>query len=209
MNEISALHQASRPSTAQIDTSGHKRANRRSPHENETRARFVYVITRPDRLCKIGVSKNVKRRLSALQMATPDRLTLFHHEKPTEAPALEIERGAMVLLKQWHASGEWFRCKPRAAVLAIQAARNGDLRIRRFLDLLWQSEDATAKWERLCTRSRSRDRDIREEATREQDAAWEIVKSLHRLFENEYLDLWRGIDPYFIGVAALVSGGAP
>jgi Meiotically up-regulated gene 113 len=173
-----------------------------SPHDHERRATLVYVIKRADGLCKIGVSRNATRRLTSIQAGHPDKLTLVHIERAAGAKAVHIERGAHLLMRDFHVSGEWFRCQPQVAVVGVLAAKTGELRLKRFIKLMWQHDQATNAWEA----ARERERDVRrrpavdERRIRAEDAAdraeeeWRRVCSL--LEGTEFVDLYRTTSTY-------------
>lgn len=99
---------------------------KRSPQRSIDLATHVYVIDRGDGFTKIGISRNTKKRRNSLQAATPDRLKIVFRLKPETMSAGEVERRALALLKPWHVSGEWFRCAPRLAKIAVEAAYSED-----------------------------------------------------------------------------------
>lgn len=119
---------------------------RLNPRPHEADARYVYVMARDDGVTKIGVSRHVKRRMSGIQAATPDRLRLVHHERPTSLTAFEVERRAMEILHYWHQSGEWFYCEPGLAQLAIRAAQTEEPRLLAFFELWRRIAEATEAW---------------------------------------------------------------
>lgn len=93
---------------------------------NVNRGPGVYVITRSGGMVKVGLSRNAQRRLSGLQVATPDELALFHCERVADiAAATTAERLALDWLAPWHVSGEWFECRPELARIAVRAAVRG------------------------------------------------------------------------------------
>lgn len=114
----------------------------RSPRENIARATFVYVISGGPDLTKIGISRSPRKRLSTLQVATPAPLQLFHTFRPAGVLPVHVERGALLLLRRWHVSGEWLKCQPGLAEVAIRGAATGDRRIPAFIDLFWQRQQA-------------------------------------------------------------------
>lgn len=95
---------------------------------------------------KVGVSNNVKRRRSGIQASSPDRVAIFHTERPVGLSAFAVEKAAMALLAPWRTSGEWFRCKPELARLAVQAAATSDANLAAFFPRFGELEAATALW---------------------------------------------------------------
>lgn len=69
---------------------------------------YVYFIVSKDAL-KIGVAKEIKHRLFALQTASPYKLkvinSIFHYSKDT---ALRMEKTFHKALRKYHLTGEWF-----------------------------------------------------------------------------------------------------
>src|SRR6266850_1355519 len=99
-----------------------RREPRASPRVYEDNARHVYVIQRGGQeFCKVGISKSVRRRMSGLQVSTPDKLKLVFSIKPTAISALVVEAGALRLLAPWKAGGEWVSCHPFIAQKVVEA----------------------------------------------------------------------------------------
>src|SRR6266705_3276659 len=98
-----------------------RRNPRISPQVYEANARYVYVIQRGDQhFCKVGISKSVRRRLSVLQVSTPDKLKLVFSLKPSALSALAVEDAALRLLEPWKAGGEWVNCHPFIAQKVVE-----------------------------------------------------------------------------------------
>lgn len=119
-----------------------------APRQNEDRATYVYVVTREDDCCKIGVSRNVRRRRSELQESNPDKLSVFFSAKPSTMTALEVETAAMRALAPWRKRGEWFACTPALAVLVVREVQQNAERLGCFLHLLRLCHETEAAWEK-------------------------------------------------------------
>lgn len=61
---------------------------------------------------KVGISNNVERRVSELQIGNPD-ITLMRTWTPSDARS--TERVVHARLDQHHVDGEWFNCSPSDA----------------------------------------------------------------------------------------------
>lgn len=96
----------------------------------------VYAIAEPaPGPIKIGISKNVHARLSAIQSDQPAKLSIVYAVRAAE-PRL-IERAAHRRLVERRAGGEWFNVSRREAVDAIDAAigaGNREVLIKPILD---------------------------------------------------------------------------
>lgn len=163
----------------------------RPPRDNEARAKYVYILALGDRVCKIGVSNKPNKRLSVIQMAHPEKVELFHFEKPADVPAHYVEQGALRLMKRWRKSGEWVSARPGIALLAVEAARTGNLQIARYVEIWQQWEEAEDKWTAACDRYQfnkysPKDDPFRMKATKERDDAWEVVSSIKEKMTLEF-----------------------
>jgi hypothetical protein len=91
-------------------SSAREGAPRPFPHSEKFIAqRHLYLAAIADGLCKIGISKKPKRRLSGLSSTQPHKAKLvkmWHYAGPFERPIHEI-------LRPFQHRGEWFRCEPR------------------------------------------------------------------------------------------------
>lgn len=92
------------------------------------RAMNIYVIG-ARRYIKIGISRDVKARLSTIQTGCPYPLHVY--QSWATSRAREIERKAHSLLHGYRTKGEWFDLPHRAATLIVgmlvsaHPARNG------------------------------------------------------------------------------------
>ena len=69
------------------------------------RVSVIYLIATCDfRFCKIGISKNVQKRLGQIQISHPEKLTLV----ATKAGDFSDEKKLHKDLSFWKCSGEWF-----------------------------------------------------------------------------------------------------
>jgi hypothetical protein len=91
---------------------------------------FVYLIKRSDGTIKVGVSRNVAKRRSTLANASPDTLSILKTIETDEVLAFHIESGVKALLRQFRTRGEWFKCSDTLALLALRAAKHGELDCR-------------------------------------------------------------------------------
>ncbi len=82
---------------------------------------FVYVIeSGPDRAIKIGIAKNVKRRIGTLQVGNPRELKLLHVLPANSAAnALSIEKELHRRARASAVRGEWFMGADANLVLTI------------------------------------------------------------------------------------------
>lgn len=166
--------------------------NRVRPLPPEARARHVYVIARKDGLCKVGVSRNAKRRLSGLQTGHPDQLILLHIERPVDVSAFDVEQGTLRILAPWRVGGEWFKCNPHIAVIALRAAHTGELRLAEFVRLMWRRDCAADAWTRAGRTvdrqaRRSHDERLRAEVAHHQ--AWGAYKEIIAILSGRFHDL--------------------
>jgi hypothetical protein len=103
-----------------------------TPREAESRAIFVYVLERDDGVSKIGISRNPKRRRGQIAQASPDKISLARTFRVGHV-AVHVEAGAKHLLEPLRIRGEWFRCVPGLAALAVEVAISGSLDARACL----------------------------------------------------------------------------
>ncbi len=148
---------------------------------------------------KVGVSRDPKRRRSQLQAALADRLELFASIKPAHRTAFEVEQAVKGLLARWRVSGEWYKCSPDIASLAIEAADLNCARRRSFFLLLTEERAANDERDRARNALRATRRDDPEvQATAQLDfdsgklRAGELTARLFREFPEWALTA----DPY-------------
>lgn len=67
---------------------------------------FVQVISSGN--IKIGYSKNIKSRLSTIQISIPEKVKLLGFISGDMSKEKELHR----LFKYYHVRGEWFQCNP-------------------------------------------------------------------------------------------------
>ncbi|NOD95377.1 hypothetical protein GS636_21475 [Ruegeria sp. HKCCD4884] len=73
----------------------------------------LYVISDGSGCVKVGISSNIRRRLTELQMGNPRQLSLEWYEFfPLRSEARDAEVAIQGALKR-HASGEWYECSVR------------------------------------------------------------------------------------------------
>lgn len=75
---------------------------------------FVYFIENPDsQAIKIGVAKNVEKRLRSLQTASPAQLSLLRViQTDSQKAARELEQSLYQRFQHLQLSGEWFQREP-------------------------------------------------------------------------------------------------
>jgi Meiotically up-regulated gene 113 len=84
---------------------------------------YVYVISAGEAAVKVGLATRPAERLSALQTAHYQHLTLFYSIACTAHEAVEVERRAHQILKDKRLSGEWFSVTPEEAKSAVDRAK--------------------------------------------------------------------------------------
>jgi hypothetical protein len=77
----------------------------------------IYVVAAGRRHIKIGVSRDVKRRIRGIQTGCPYTVRLVQSWNTSRAR--EIERKAHRLLAKYRWAGEWFDVPSRVAALAV------------------------------------------------------------------------------------------
>jgi hypothetical protein len=172
-----------------------------TPRHNETKATRVYVVARADgKGCKVGVSSHPKRRLSSLQVSTPEKLTLFHQLRPTAMRAYEIERAALRFLRPFRHRGEWLSCEPKLAKIVVDGTSAGDDRMENFVHAMWVEEQALDRAYKsdLITpeidRMRLSRKDLKEILAAKTKAAWQafrVAENTVRAFPDLYAQLGR------------------
>lgn len=87
---------------------------------------FIYLIAHVDEdgsflpPVKVGVTSNLKSRLSTIQTAAPAKIELaFDFGIPDRAYAEKLERELHKVLANWRVHGEWFDINPLHALLQI------------------------------------------------------------------------------------------
>ena len=83
---------------------------------------YVYVIDAGGDAVKIGVAKNVRRRLKELQTGQHRRMEVFYELACTRADAYAIECRAHALLTANLLEGEWFSVSPKDGKRAVEQA---------------------------------------------------------------------------------------
>jgi hypothetical protein len=83
---------------------------------------YVYIIAAAVDAIKVGVAKNVQRRLKALQTGQHRKLSIFYELSCSRAEAYAVECRAHRLLKERLLEGEWFQVSPEEGKLAIEKA---------------------------------------------------------------------------------------
>jgi Meiotically up-regulated gene 113 len=107
-----------------------RRGGRTNPRRGEAKAHFIYLIKRTDGAIKVGISKNVRRHRSQLANASPDKLSILKIVRSSPGLAFQIETAVKFLLRPFRVRGEWFNCSDALALLALRAAKTGELECR-------------------------------------------------------------------------------
>ena len=81
---------------------------------------FIYVIGTDTGYQKIGISKDVNKRLSALQTGNPNKLKIHYSEEVQDDRAYLIEQQIHKEIKLHNISGEWFDITPIEAMQEVQ-----------------------------------------------------------------------------------------
>lgn len=85
---------------------------------------YLYVIGNNTNRQKIGISKDVDKRLKNLQTGNPDKLTIHYKiECPTIKDTLKLEKKIHAELSYKRLSGEWFNMTVEEAVNYLEFAR--------------------------------------------------------------------------------------
>lgn len=82
----------------------------------------LYVISHPAGAVKIGIAGDPRRRLSALQIASPVKLKTEFSAPCDEQTAKKIEARAHSILSGHRQSGEWFSVTAAEAIDAVRRA---------------------------------------------------------------------------------------
>jgi T5orf172 domain len=86
-------------------------------------AAVVYIIKAGDGYFKIGIARNVRKRLTALQTANPLFLSIAATRGPIDTEsARRVERYTHFFLRAYRTNGEWFACSVETAIAAIDKA---------------------------------------------------------------------------------------
>lgn len=81
---------------------------------------FIYVIGPANGPYKVGITRNVQRRLEGLQTASPVDLALHHTLEVEDSLVARVaERSAHEALQKHRLRGEWFDCPLSDVVKAI------------------------------------------------------------------------------------------
>jgi len=83
---------------------------------------FVYIMTMPRGLKKIGVSAHPEFRLRQLQIANPNFIELALTRRVPRSTARWIERRAHKLLASKRVRGEWFKASLAESFWAVKTA---------------------------------------------------------------------------------------
>lgn len=82
----------------------------------KNRKGFVYLL-KTGEFYKIGMTKNVQKRITTLQTATPHKIELLAYKESDNA--CDDEKTAHKLFKDYRVSGEWFKL-PTELVTALK-----------------------------------------------------------------------------------------
>jgi DNA-binding XRE family transcriptional regulator len=84
--------------------------------------RSVYVIGCPDGPVKVGIARNVRRRLIELQTGSASHLQILHEVEMEEDEAVAAEAVAHARLADRATRGEWFAITSGEAIAALSAS---------------------------------------------------------------------------------------
>lgn len=82
---------------------------------------FIYAITGPPGMVKVGVTTDPTGRFATLQTGSPYPLKLITL-LATPGTGFLVESRIHEILEDYRQSGEWFRCSPPRALFAIHQA---------------------------------------------------------------------------------------
>lgn len=83
----------------------------------------VYIVgSQAHSYLKIGIAKDVKRRIRQLQTVSPTKLDVIHVENVPLEDIRIVEKAAHKALLNCRMSGEWFDCSPETAKSAVVEA---------------------------------------------------------------------------------------
>lgn len=130
---------------------------------NKNTAAFVYLIEHPGGFYKIGIAKNVDRRLGTIQGSNPYTLSLLAAYPASDAPAEETTFHATFGHRRER--GEWFRLRDAQVAYLVAyfehrtaAQRGGGITFAQFVENGWKIDQAVApedntpaSWERSVT----------------------------------------------------------
>ncbi len=83
--------------------------------------RFIYIIGVTENPVKIGIARNLRSRLTTLQIGCPDPLVLHYSKSIPHNAAEDLETAVHRRLKPKHRRGEWFDVSVEEAREAIEA----------------------------------------------------------------------------------------
>lgn len=83
---------------------------------------FVYIIGATDGPQKIGIARDVTRRLQFIQSGSYTPLAVAHAVAADAELAPHVENYAHWILREHRLSGEWFRVTPQEAAKAVGEA---------------------------------------------------------------------------------------
>ena len=84
--------------------------------------RYVYVISKNERMVKIGISHYPEIRRKGLETETGEPMTLEQTWVRPKEEAIKVERRAHKLLRSCRTLGEWFACTKEEAIEAVERA---------------------------------------------------------------------------------------
>lgn len=83
------------------------RSNNREPVAQERKDKEVYLLSNGIYM-KIGITNDIKKRISTLQTANPTKIECISRYTPTKTTALNIEQRIHEYFKNFRVCGEWF-----------------------------------------------------------------------------------------------------
>ncbi|NEV75519.1 GIY-YIG nuclease family protein [Rhodopseudomonas sp. BR0C11] len=93
------------------------------PRRTDAAQCLVYVMASSDGCLKVGISRNLSRRLGALQTGNPNPIRVLAESVPLSVnEARAIESAALAALASHRAKGEWLVCEKNSVMTAVNAA---------------------------------------------------------------------------------------
>lgn len=92
--------------------------NEAANKSTKRKSNYLYVVgtdslLTSNRFCKVGVTNNIRSRLTSLQTGNPEKLKCYLLLKfYVQSDALKLEKAILNKYKELGAVGEWFSCSP-------------------------------------------------------------------------------------------------
>ncbi|WBU27535.1 GIY-YIG nuclease family protein [Rhodopseudomonas palustris] len=93
------------------------------PRRRDAAQCSVYVMSSGDGCLKVGISRNLSRRLGELQTGNPNPIRVLAESVPLSVKeARAIESAALLALASHRAKGEWLVCEKHSVLTVVNAA---------------------------------------------------------------------------------------